>query len=117
MKCSQSEPKYDDAYFSKLEKDYEHLKGAHMPCCYSEDELRRDLLPTKEIDKFNETTLEAIEEARTEEAAGTIDTSSYDAFVNSISKKCGLDEALDDVKAGRVYQAKNVDDFFRKMGM
>ena len=45
----------------------------------------------KEIDKFNETTLEAIEEARTEEAAGTIDTSSYDASVNSISKKCGLD--------------------------
>ena len=39
MKCSQSEPKYDDAYFSKLEKDYEHLKGAPMPCCYSEDEL------------------------------------------------------------------------------
>ena len=33
------------------------------------------------------------------------------------SKKCGLDEALEDVEAGRVYQAKNVDDFFRKMGM
>ena len=171
MKCSQSEQKYDDAYFSKLEKDYEHLKGAPMPCCYSEDELmdmlrnyyamkldkelerlwdegilnqekldeidlhtcfqgdwgkdksteeycdelRRDLLPTKEIDKFNETTLEAIEEARTEEAAGTIDTSSYDAFVNSISKKCGLDEALDDVKAGRVSEYASVDDFFREI--
>ena len=29
-------------------------------------------------------TLAAIKEARTEEAAGTIDTSSYDNFVNSI---------------------------------
>ena len=32
----------------------------------------------------NATTLAAIEEACTKEAAGTIDTSSYDAFVNSI---------------------------------
>ena len=37
--CSQSEQKYDETYFAKLEKDYEHLKGALMPCCYSEDEL------------------------------------------------------------------------------
>lgn len=45
------------------------------------------------------------------------DTNGNDAIVNSISKKCGLDEALDDVKAGRVYQAKDVDDLFRKMEM
>lgn len=32
----------------------------------------------------NSVTLAAIKEARTEEAAGTIDTSSYDNFVNSI---------------------------------
>ena len=32
----------------------------------------------------NTVTLDAIEEARTKEAIGTIDTSSYDAFVNSI---------------------------------
>ena len=32
----------------------------------------------------NPITLAAIEEARTEEAAGTMDTSSYDTFVNSI---------------------------------
>ena len=32
----------------------------------------------------NPVTLAAIKEAHTEEAAGTIDTSSYDAFVNSI---------------------------------
>lgn len=32
----------------------------------------------------NPVTLAAIEEARTEEAAGTMDTSSYDAFVKSI---------------------------------
>ena len=70
---------------------------------------------TDTIDKFNETTLVAIKEARTEEAAGTIDTSSYDAFVNSISKKCGLEEALDDVKAGRVYKAKDVDDLFNQL--
>ena len=32
----------------------------------------------------NPVTLAAIKEARTEEAVGTIDTSSYEAFVNSI---------------------------------
>ena len=39
MMCSQSEEKYDDAYFAKMEKDLEHLKGAPMPCCFSEEEL------------------------------------------------------------------------------
>ena len=33
----------------------------------------------------------------------------------AISKKCGLDEALDDVKAGRVYKAKDVDDLFNQL--
>ena len=31
------------------------------------------------------------------------------------SKKCGLDEALDDVKAGRVYKAKDIDDLFNQL--
>ena len=31
--------KYDEAYFEKMEGDYAFLKGAPMPCCYSEDEL------------------------------------------------------------------------------
>ena len=31
------------------------------------------------------------------------------------TKKCGLDEALDDVKAGRVYKAKDVDDLFNQL--
>lgn len=30
-------------------------------------------------------------------------------------KKCALDEALEDVKAGRVYKAKNVDDLFEQL--
>lgn len=30
-------------------------------------------------------------------------------------KKCGLDEALEDVKAGRVYKYDNFDDFKQKM--
>ena len=34
----------------------------------------------------NPVTMAAIKEARTKEAAGVIDTSSYDAFVNSILK-------------------------------
>ena len=33
------------------------------------------------------------------------------------SKKCGLDEALDDVKAGRVSEYASVDDFFKEMGL
>ena len=39
---------------------------------------------TKKQKADNFVTLAAIKEARTEEAAGIIDTSSYDAFVNSI---------------------------------
>lgn len=30
------------------------------------------------------------------------------------TKKCGLDEALEDVKAGRVYEYASVDDFFKE---
>ena len=33
------------------------------------------------------------------------------------SKKCGLDEALEDVKAGRVSEYESVDDFFKEMGL
>jgi len=35
--------------------------------------------------------------------------------VKSRTKKCGLDEALEDVKAGRVYHAKDVDDLFKQI--
>lgn len=35
----------------------------------------------------------------------------------SKTKKCGLDEALEDVKAGRVYEYASVDDFFKEMGL
>ena len=30
-------------------------------------------------------------------------------------KKCGLDEALDDVKAGRVHRADSIDDMFKQV--
>ena len=33
------------------------------------------------------------------------------------SKKCGLDEALDDVKEGRVSEYASVDDFFKEIGV
>lgn len=32
-------------------------------------------------------------------------------------KRCGLDEALDGVKEGRVTQYASADDFFKKMGI
>lgn len=35
----------------------------------------------------------------------------------SRKKKCGLDEALDDVKAGRVHHADSVDDMFKSLGI
>ena len=31
--------KYDEAYFTKMEKEFAYLKDAPMPCCYSEEEL------------------------------------------------------------------------------
>ena len=33
------------------------------------------------------------------------------------TKKSGLDEALEDVKAGRVSEYASVDDFFKEMGL
>lgn len=33
----------------------------------------------------------------------------------SRKKKCGLDEALDDVKGGRVHRYESVDDMFRQV--
>lgn len=30
-------------------------------------------------------------------------------------KKCGLEEALEDVKAGRIYRASSVDDMFNQI--
>lgn len=35
----------------------------------------------------------------------------------SKTKKCGLDEALEDVEAGRVTEYSSVDDFFKGMGL
>lgn len=35
----------------------------------------------------------------------------------SRKKKCGLDEALDDVKAGRVHRYESVDDMFKSLGI
>ena len=35
----------------------------------------------------------------------------------SRKKKCGLEEALDDIKAGRVHHAKSVDDMFKSLGI
>lgn len=35
----------------------------------------------------------------------------------SSKKKCGLEEALDDVKAGRVHHYESVDDMFKSLGI
>lgn len=32
-------------------------------------------------------------------------------------KKCGLDEAIDDVKAGRTHRYETVDDMFKNLGI
>lgn len=37
--CSQPITKYNEAYFTQMDKELEHLKGAPMPCCYTDDEL------------------------------------------------------------------------------
>ena len=39
LQCESLMQKYDEAYFAKMEKEFGHLKGAPMPCCYTEDEL------------------------------------------------------------------------------
>lgn len=35
----------------------------------------------------------------------------------SKAKKCGLEEALDDVKAGRVHSYESVDEMFKSLGI
>ncbi len=39
LMSSQNTQKYDEAYFAKMEKEFEYLKGAPMPCCYTDEEL------------------------------------------------------------------------------
>ena len=39
LMSSQATQKYDEAYFEEMEKGFGCMKGAPMPCCYSEDEL------------------------------------------------------------------------------
>ncbi len=34
---------------------------------------------------------------------------------STTKKKCGFEEALDDVKAGRVHRAENVDEMFQQV--
>ena len=62
MKCSQSEPKYDDAYFAKMEKDLEHLKGAPMPCCFSEEELDKVIRESERSGWVDDDEIKAFEE-------------------------------------------------------
>ena len=58
-----SQQKYDETYFAKIEKAFESLKGASMPCCYTcytEDELdkvireseRSGIVDEEEINAF-----------------------------------------------------------------
>lgn len=37
--------------------------------------------------------------------------------LKSKTKKCGLEEAMEDVKRGRVSEYSSVDDFFKEMGI
>jgi hypothetical protein len=39
------------------------------------------------------------------------------SIVEQSEKKCGLDEAIDDVENGRVTEYENVDEMFRKLGI
>ena len=39
LQCESLMQKYDEAYFAKMEKEFEYLKGAPMPCCYTDEEL------------------------------------------------------------------------------
>jgi hypothetical protein len=39
------------------------------------------------------------------------------SIVEQSEKKCGLDEAIDDVENGRLTEYENVDEMFRKLGI
>ena len=62
LMCSQSDKKYDDAYFAKMEKDLEHLKGAPMPCCYSEEELDKVIRESEKSGWVDDDEIKAFEE-------------------------------------------------------
>jgi hypothetical protein len=36
---------------------------------------------------------------------------------STTKKKCGLEEALDDVKAGRIHHSESVEDMFKSLGV
>lgn len=60
--CSQSDEKYDDAYFAKMEKDFEHLKGAPMPCCFTEEELDKVIRESERSGWVDDDEIKAFEE-------------------------------------------------------
>lgn len=41
----------------------------------------------------------------------------FEKMTKKRTRKCGLDEALEDVRAGRVTEYESVDDFFKKHGL
>ncbi|MBE6280859.1 MAG: hypothetical protein E7095_02185 [Bacteroides sp.] len=45
--CPQQKPNYDETYFAGMEKNFECLKGAPMPCCYTEEELDHVILESE----------------------------------------------------------------------
>ena len=59
---SQVMQKYDDAYFAKMEKELEYLKGAPMPCCFTEDELDKVIRESERSGWVDEEEIKAFEE-------------------------------------------------------
>ena len=62
LMCSQSEQKYDEAYFEKMEKDLEYLKDAPMPCCFTEDELDEVIRESEKSGWVDDDEIKAFEE-------------------------------------------------------
>lgn len=59
---SQVMQKYDDAYFAKMEKELEYLKGAPMPCCYTDEELDEVIRESEKSGWVDDEEIKAFEE-------------------------------------------------------
>ena len=50
LMSSRETRKYDDAYFEKMEKEFGCLKGAPMPCCFTEKNWTRLSVNRRKVD-------------------------------------------------------------------
>ncbi|MBQ8240272.1 MAG: hypothetical protein IKK67_03720 [Bacteroidaceae bacterium] len=62
LMCPQTDQKNDEACLADMEKDFEYLKGAPMPCCFTEKELDEVIRKSEKSGWVDDDEIKAFEE-------------------------------------------------------